>query len=367
MSLFYNIVKYTILKDLTFMDQAVKKPKDYGFKQKLGLDDLLEVVDDWIWIMDIDGVHVYSNQAVERLLGYKKEEVIGEVAWEFWPAEDKEKIKKSEFQNDLKKEKGWNKFPGKFKHKDGTTKFLESSAVPIYDDEKFIGYLGIDRDVTKRRKIKEREKFLYSLLRHDLNNKIQITRGYLKLIKNDDLSESSTIFLQKAINSLKAQNALISKICKLRKIDEQDTIETVSIKRYLAIAVQQVSTKNNTSDVDIQYFEDDFKVLAGNLLDEVFYNLIENSLKHSRCEFIRLNAYSEEKDVVIVFEDDGEGINNEKKDKIFDKGFKGPGSSGSGLGMFLVKRIIEDYGGDITLKDSEMGGVKFKIRLKKAV
>ncbi|MEF8874587.1 MAG: ATP-binding protein [Candidatus Thermoplasmatota archaeon] len=56
----------------------------------------------------------------------------------------------------------------------------------------------------------------------------------------------------------------------------------------------------------------------------------------------------------------------ENKDKILEKRYKGEGSKGSGLGLFLVKSILESYKGDISIEDSETAGVRFEISLKKA-
>ncbi len=336
-------------------------------EENVELDNLLELLTDWIWMMDTDGIHVYSNQAVEPLLGYKRKEIIGKSAWELWPEEDKEKIDKSEFQENLKDGDGWTKFPGKFKHKDGSMKYLESSAVPIYDEEdSLIGYLGIDRDITETRKIRKREKFLHSLLRHDLKNKLQITKGYLQLSKEEDMSDEAKEFVQKALDSLETQEELIDKIRKLRKINEEDTLEEVNLKKYLERAIDDINAKTDTSDVEISFFEEDFTVFGGELLEEVFFNLLENSLKHSRCDIIEISTEIQGDTLIVDFEDDGKGIDNEKKDKIFERGFKGPSSKGTGLGMYMVKSIIEGYGGEITVEDSDMGGGRFKIKLKMA-
>ncbi|MFW6375837.1 MAG: sensor histidine kinase, partial [Thermoplasmatota archaeon] len=74
-------------------------------------------------------------------------------------------------------------------------------------------------------------------------------------------------------------------------------------------------------------------------------------------------AEDDSDDLKIIFEDDGEGIPKDVKELVFDKNYKGSKSKGSGLGLFLVKRIVDTYGGEITVKDSHMGGARFDIRL----
>ncbi len=67
----------------------------------------------------------------------------------------------------------------------------------------------------------------------------------------------------------------------------------------------------------------------------------------------------------MTVEDDGKGIPDDIKDKIFKRGFKKSKEGGSGLGMYLVKEIAESYGGRIEVKDSEMGGARFDVNLKR--
>ncbi len=75
----------------------------------------------------------------------------------------------------------------------------------------------------------------------------------------------------------------------------------------------------------------------------------------------------EEKDdkALIIVEDDGKGIPEKNKDKIFDRSWSGKNSRGSGLGLHLVKKIAETYGGDVELNESDLGGARFDVYLEK--
>ncbi|MFW6142563.1 MAG: sensor histidine kinase, partial [Candidatus Saliniplasma sp.] len=68
---------------------------------------------------------------------------------------------------------------------------------------------------------------------------------------------------------------------------------------------------------------------------------------------------------IVTVEDDGKGIADDIKEKIFERGFKKGENAGSGLGMYLVKEIVESYGGSIDVKDSELGGARFDVILKR--
>jgi len=106
------------------------------------------------------------------------------------------------------------------------------------------------------------------------------------------------------------------------------------------------------------------EIKGGELLPEVFSNLISNSIKHSYGDKILVSVEEAEEEVVCTVEDNGDGIPQEKKDEIFEKGFTTVNSS-SGLGLYLVKDIVEHYGGWVEVKDSELGGARFDVHLQK--
>lgn len=112
--------------------------------------------------------------------------------------------------------------------------------------------------------------------------------------------------------------------------------------------------------------EFDCAVSAGLLLEELFGNLILNSLLHSEGDKIRVRVEDRGEEVMVSVEDNGEGIPDEINEKVFERGFRRGGASGSGLGLFLVKEIAESYGGNVEVKDSEMGGSRIDVCLKRA-
>ncbi|MFW6196984.1 MAG: ATP-binding protein [Thermoplasmatota archaeon] len=100
-------------------------------------------------------------------------------------------------------------------------------------------------------------------------------------------------------------------------------------------------------------------------MDELVSNLIENSIKHSGCNRIRIEVTPREDEYIVTVKDDGKGIPDEAKEKIFERGFKEGENAGSGLGMYLVKEIVESYGGSVEVKDSELGGARFDVHLQR--
>ncbi|MFP4609001.1 MAG: PAS domain S-box protein, partial [Candidatus Aenigmatarchaeota archaeon] len=301
--------------------------KDIEEIEEMENSSLLDPIADWVWEMNKEGIHTYSNAAVKDILGYEVEEIIGTSSWDLWPEEDKEKMDKDEFKEILKKEDGWESYPGRFKHKDGSIKYLESTGVPIYDENgELKGYRGIDRDITRRKKAEKREKLLHSLLRHDIKNKLQISKAYLQLIEDLDISDEARELLVKTQKSVEEEENLIQKIEDLIKVYRKEGTEKVAVEKYLDKSLENVDSLLKDSDVSISVEKFDEKVYGDDLLEELFTNILENSLKHSNCREMMISKEENPDEIVVVFKEDGEGIPDEEKENIFEKGYKGDGS-----------------------------------------
>jgi len=134
------------------LKQSEEKFKDISFS-----------IGDWIWEVDQNGRYTYCSDKVEKILGYTAAEVIGKTPFDFMPNEEALTIGQ-EFskiilkQQDFKELENWNI------RKDGRKICLSSSGVPIYNEQGvWIGYRGIDRDITSFKKAQE-EKQIFNLL-----------------------------------------------------------------------------------------------------------------------------------------------------------------------------------------------------------
>ncbi len=220
-------------------------------------------------------------------------------------------------------------------------------------------------EALQRIQVKEREEFLHSLLRHDVGNKAQIIQGYLDLMKDADSSEESETYRTKAKNSLNEAQKIIEKIRKLRKIDEEDESSETDLNTVIDRVGLENMAQLKDEGIKIDISGCDCRVKGGPLLEELFSNLIENSIRHSNCDRVRVSSQAEEDECVVTVEDDGKGIADEAKDKVFEKGFKAGENGGTGLGLYMAKEIARSYGGKVEVGDSEMGGARFDVHLKK--
>ncbi|MFP4051900.1 MAG: PAS domain S-box protein [Thermoplasmata archaeon] len=210
----------------------------------------------------------------------------------------------------------------------------------------------------------DREEFLLTLLRHDLKNKTQVIRGYLQILEDADIPAKYKDMIDKTMNATIEGQELLEKVGTLKDINREEEVREVNLDMYLRDAIEKNRT-NLEEDIDLEYDGISIDVMGGPLLKELFYNIIENSALHSEGDKIKISVKEEENNIKVNIEDNGVGIEEDKKDEIFQRGYKGRGSKGLGIGLHLTKNIAENYGGTIKVDDSELGGAKFKVVLKR--
>jgi PAS domain S-box-containing protein len=111
---------------------------------------LVETSQDWIWSTDAEGRHTYCNPAIERVLGYPPERFLERPALDFMHEEDRGLLQRK-LGEWIEQRSGWTNQLIRWRHRDGSVRYLESSAVPILsEDGQLLGFRGIDRDITER-------------------------------------------------------------------------------------------------------------------------------------------------------------------------------------------------------------------------
>ncbi len=144
-----NTILHSIVMDVTARQRMQNALKASEKKYR----DLVDSMTDWVWSMDADGVHHYTNRAVELLLGCPVEEVVNSSAYRLMHP-DSIPIAKAAVEKGVAQKTGWRCLEIKWLHKDGSTRYFESTANPNFDDKGFIiGFSGVDRDITERKKI----------------------------------------------------------------------------------------------------------------------------------------------------------------------------------------------------------------------
>lgn len=353
---------------------------------------------DLIYAHDLEGNFIYLNKAMENFLTLKKEEIIGKNVLKFVPKRDRSPLlRRSEIRD--KGDMSHLIYEIEAKLPDGKKIPLEVNSVPIIEDGEIIGIHCVARNITERKKTEKalrkskkkyqkafnRAEFYKDLLAHDIRNILQGILTGLQLIefhlkRNTDQSETiENLGIVK--DQIDRGLRLVLNIKKLSKITHEEmglkSMEILPILEQCVENIKRVFTKRPLS-IEINCKKKDLKIKANELLEDLFENLMINSIKHNNNQKIQITInifeieHDEHKFVRFEFIDNGMGIQDSRKEQLFERAYynrKNLKILGLGLGLSLVKRIIDLYKGDIwvenRVKEDYSKGSKFIIEIPK--
>jgi signal transduction histidine kinase len=194
---------------------------------------------------------------------------------------------------------------------------------------------------------------LSSITRHDILNQVMGLRAYLELSKEDLKDTEHEAFIDKEDQAAESIQ---------RQIEFTRYYENIGVNeprwQDAGAVVNEALNQLRPAGVDVQIAVTGIEIFADPLIVKVFFNLMENSLRHGeRVTAMSFSPNETEEGLVIVYEDNGVGISSEDKQKLFRKGF----GKHTGLGLFLSREILAITGIAITENGEPGKGVRFEI------
>lgn len=322
---------------------------------------LVETSPGMIWEIDLRGKFRYVSPSSESIMGYTPDELVGKTILDLIPKQGMA-FALQELERIVSSKGPYLPFEFTARHRDGRDLVIEIRPSRVTDpDGKLIGLRGVIIDVTERKRAEDallranrQLSLLGSITRHDILNKISVILGFIKITETKWNDPALAEYLGK-IKS--ATTAIRSQIEFTRLYQSLGTHEPQWIALDTAMPrLQAPATMTLHTDVrQIQVFADP-------MLEKVFTNLLDNSIRHGqRVTEIRVSSRNEGDDLIVVWEDNGIGIAADEKERIFERGF----GKNTGLGMFLVREILSLTG--ITIKETgePSTGARFEISVPK--
>lgn len=207
---------------------------------------------------------------------------------------------------------------------------------------------------------------------HEFKTPLSSIDGYAFLLKNKTLSEEKkNMYIDRIISNSKRLSNLVGNILQLSNLENKEiTIERTlfsldeQIRQVILLFENDWTKKNIELDIDLEHVN---YFANSQLLHHVWQNIIDNAIKFSDdYGYIQIVLKSDSNYVYISIFDNGKGINEIDLERIFEKFYQADAShstTGNGLGLTLVKRIIEIHNGDIKVSSSIGEGTTFFITL----
>ncbi|MGD0645405.1 MAG: PAS domain S-box protein [Candidatus Bathyarchaeia archaeon] len=255
------------------------------------------------------------------------------------------------------------------KRRDGSTIDVGLSGGPLAVNGLIVGFFMVFVDISnliivqtvlasalsKAELLNEKIVVLGGFTRHDVRNKLGVISGNLYLARNKCKIEPN---LEKYLSNV---DDSIKNICDI--LDFAKTYEMIGVEELVPVDIGKMvqnalSLFTDLKGVKVENQCIGLEVIADSLLTQVFYNLIDNSLKYGeKTTTIRIFAEkSSERSVKLCFKDDGVGLDKSFREHLFERGY----GKGTGFGLYLIRKICEVYGWSVKENGGPGQGAQFE-------
>jgi len=222
-------------------------------------------------------------------------------------------------------------------------------------------HMDVDQEYIYKKALEETNKklnLLNNITRHDILNHLMAASGCLELMKMDNEYLKSSEYLENAIYSIENVRTDINNTRLY-----QDIGANKPDWQIIAELVKKISSNRTFMDISVNIDTGGLEVFADPLLEKVFYNIMENSLRHGESvTSISFSFKDNGNNGTLFITDNGNGIPGEMKEKIFNRGV----GKNTGFGLFLAREILNITGIAIKETGVEGEGVCFELIFPKA-
>ena len=331
---------------------------------------------DHIAITDPDGIVVYANPATAQLTGYTVAEIIGKKVGSkaLWGGQMPLVFYQSLWKT-IKIDK--KPFSGEIynRRKNGQKYISDAHIYPILNSQgEVVFFVGIERDATVAREIDRMKTEFVSFASHQLRTPLSAMKWFSEMLLSGEagkLNSQQSEFVTNIYQSNERMIKLVKNLLDISRIESgriiidpvptdilkliNDTIAEVNLK---ATEKQQIITIKISSKLPLINLDPE-------LIKNVYQNLLTNAIKYTpKKGKITISIVKKGLDIISQVTDSGYGIPKEELLHIFEKFFRASNiqkieTEGTGLGLYIVKSVVESSGGKVGVKSVENQGSTF--------
>jgi PAS domain S-box-containing protein len=322
---------------------------------------LLDLMEEGIIRIDAAGIVSFADDTMASLTGYQPGEIVGRRFESLYADQEAERATAI-----------WNRVRGGGREKTDII-ILRKDMRPIYaiinmaaihdDSGTFLGAMALVSDITEVQQYQDslemankKLNLLSSITRHDILNTLTAVFGYCELTR-DILPDDPE--LQKNFSKIEEAVGIVRKQIEFTR-DYQDIGVKPPVWQDIASIICNAARVVPPGEITVDCSVNDLEVYADPLLQKIFSNLFDNAIRHGKTvKTIVITFTADNGDGLLVFEDDGEGIPDQMKSKLFRRGV----GTNAGFGLFISREILGITGITITENGEKRTGARFEIRI----
>ena len=348
-------------------------------KEKLGT--ILQSIGDGVFVVDKNlNIIVYNNTSA-KLSGFTEKEAIGkpyhEILQFVYEKDGKVNdkfIKDAFLTGEVQEMNGHTELI----RKDKSKIVVSDSAAPLKNEEdEIIGVVVVFRDVSKERAVDRAKTEFVSLASHQLRTPLTSINWYAEMLLSGDagkLNKEQKDFLDEIYSGNQRMVDLVNALLNVSRIDLGTfAIEPklVNLMEIMDSIVDELVSQTEVKNIKIEKDYDKLPLINAdvNLTRIIFQNLLSNAVKYTPKDgSVSIGIKKQDKDVLISVSDTGYGIPKGQQSRIFEKLFRADNVQekaveGTGLGLYLVKSVVETAGGKIWFESEENKGTIFYVTI----
>lgn len=346
---------------------------------------LLASLGEGIVVTDKNGDVEMINKQAEVMIGWSQAEVVGRKWYEVAPLQNEKgetiPAEKRATQTVLLKGKPVYSSVNYYVRRDGSRFCVGTTASPVLVDGKTVGVIAVFRDITHEREIDRAKTEFVSLASHQLRTPLSAIKWYAEMLVNGDagvLAAEQLEFIKFIYQSNERMIELVNSLLNISRI-ELGRIRVEPVLTDLGELVSQVlkdlepkiKAKKLVPVVSVN--PQIGKILVDpKLVRQVYLNLLSNAIKYTaEGGMVTVMISSKDDEIVSQVTDSGYGIPKKDQGKIFERFFRASNAlkveaDGTGLGLYLVKAIVESSQGRVWFESEENKGTTFWFTLPAA-
>ncbi|RHW37586.1 EAL domain-containing protein [Lysinibacillus yapensis] len=341
--------------------------EEQNFKYEVITDNMLDLVG----MLDKNGKVLYASSSHEKILGFPSNKFVGDSILELIHAED---IRTIEKQFHLMLE---SKLPCqvelRYKRAEGGWVDIEAKISPVCNKDGEIEYfIAVGREISERRRVEERmiksEKLsvvghLASSIAHEIINPLTSIKGFVQLLQNE---VNNSLYLDTTLDEIRKIEEIIQEFIEFTK-PSISSVEKINITSLLLEVYKLLPSHSNLQSIEIrqEYALDVPEIFCNkNHMKQVFIHILNNAVEAMpNGGIIKINVQRcDDNYIKFSFIDQGYGISKERIKKIGEP-FYSINEKGTGLGLMICHKIVQEYGGTIEIKSEINKGTTIDVIL----
>ncbi|KPN28989.1 sensory histidine kinase AtoS [Halolamina pelagica] len=323
-----------------------------------------------------NGEFVFANARLAEITEYEIDELRGRPFVDVIAPEDRQLVRERyERRLDPDADPPPSRYTLTFKTKDGSERVAEVSVADIQYEGSPAALASV-RDVTERQRYEdeleqanEELEVLNRVVRHDIRNDMAVMLGWGELLEGH-VDDDGAEFLEKILRSgehIVELTETARDYVETLTTDEEVDVKPTELREKLTNEITLRREAHPQAEIRVDEPIPEIEVRANEMLPSVFRNLLNNAVQHNDKDqpIVEVGVEERADDIRVTVADNGPGVPAEQQETIFGKGEMSLDSSGTGIGLYLARTLVDQYGGDIWVEDNDPEGRCSRSRFRK--